>query len=90
MKAYRVRHKPTGLFYQPGYRNLSEKGKIYLKRPSFFKYSVTLRMNKDTKIYQKYKDILDPINESRMSDYYFERTCKPNEFELVEFEIEIK
>ena len=32
MKAYRIKHIPTGLYYKPsnGMSNLSEKGKVYL------------------------------------------------------------
>ena len=29
IKFHRVKHIPTGLYYQPGSNNLSEKGKIY-------------------------------------------------------------
>ena len=29
MKAYRIKHVPTGLYYKPGIPNLSKKGKIY-------------------------------------------------------------
>lgn len=47
-KVYKLRHKPTGLFYKPtrGYykTNLSEKGKIYTER-SFPKYEITGSMS---------------------------------------------
>jgi hypothetical protein len=35
MKVYKLRHNPTGLFYQPskGNGNLSKKGKIYSSKP---------------------------------------------------------
>jgi len=29
MKPYRLKHKPTGLYYQPGKNNLSKNGKVY-------------------------------------------------------------
>lgn len=38
---YRIKHKPTGLFYGPkrrvkaGETNLSENGKVYPKKPSY-------------------------------------------------------
>lgn len=36
MKLYRLKHKPTGLYFRPanGRSNLSEKGKIYTMKPS--------------------------------------------------------
>jgi hypothetical protein len=36
MKAYKILHKPTGLFYTPskGYGNLSTTGKVYHEKPS--------------------------------------------------------
>ena len=41
MRLYRIKHKPTGLFYCPvrgfGSRktNLSKNGKVYTKKPTF-------------------------------------------------------
>lgn len=29
MEFYRIKHKPTGLYYKPGKHNLSKKGKVY-------------------------------------------------------------
>ncbi|MBQ3690164.1 MAG: hypothetical protein II937_09965 [Bacteroidales bacterium] len=34
VRLYRILHKPTGLYYKPGYVNLSKKGKVYTKKPS--------------------------------------------------------
>jgi hypothetical protein len=39
-KAYKLRHKPTGLYYRPGNgfkgnSNLSKRGKLYSQKPSF-------------------------------------------------------
>ena len=35
MKVYKIKHKPTGLFFTPskGHGNLSKNGKIYPKKP---------------------------------------------------------
>lgn len=35
MKFYKIKHKPTGLFFTPskGHGNFSVKGKVYTKRP---------------------------------------------------------
>jgi len=35
MKVYKIKHKPTGLYFTPskGHGNLSTKGKIYSMRP---------------------------------------------------------
>lgn len=32
---YKIKHKPTGLFYKPGITNLSKQGKTYSRKPSF-------------------------------------------------------
>ena len=41
MTLYKIRHKPTGLFYHPvkgrysSKTNLSKNGKVYFRKPSF-------------------------------------------------------
>lgn len=34
MEFYKIKHKPTGLFYKPGTTNLSKQGKTYSKKPT--------------------------------------------------------
>jgi hypothetical protein len=43
---YRLKHKPTGLFYTPsrGSGNLSKKGKIYAGRKPKIEWVLTLRI----------------------------------------------
>ena len=68
---HRVKHIPTGLYYQPGPFNLSEKGKMYTSNNDVLSFSgknVTLRVTKSRKTYNKYKDILDPM---MVKGYYY-------------------
>lgn len=34
VRAWKILHKPTGLYYTPGYVNLSKRGKTYSRKPS--------------------------------------------------------
>lgn len=76
MKPYKLKHTPTGLYYQPKKHrgaNLSERGKIYQTKNNILSmgfYSdgshrqiLTLYANKSTRVYKKTKDIL-PWKES--------------------------
>lgn len=38
MDFYRIKHKPTGLYYKPGSRNLTKKGKVYTTANSILTY----------------------------------------------------
>ena len=60
MKVYKIRHKPTGLFYTPTKgrwrdekTNLHEKGKIYEIKPRFSQIYGTLSVSWN--LYNKYK-----------------------------------
>ncbi|MFW6310689.1 MAG: hypothetical protein ACOC1K_00475 [Nanoarchaeota archaeon] len=46
MKAYRIKHKPTGLYFTPskGSGNLSKKGKIYASYPRLEWAGETIRI----------------------------------------------
>jgi hypothetical protein len=59
MKVYKLKHKPTGLFYTPskGSGNLSTKGKIYQKKPDI-KWTSTLRIVVKSKIKTKRNKLL--------------------------------
>lgn len=63
MNIYRLKHKLTGLYYQPGKNNLSKKGKIYTTNSNI----ITLYNNNpfiigckfDSQLYKQTKDILN-------------------------------
>ena len=39
MEFYRIKHKPTGLYYKPGQgNNLTKKGKVYTGGPNVLNY----------------------------------------------------
>jgi len=46
MKLYKLKHKPTGLYYIPsrGRGNLSKKGKVYVERKPSINWALTLRI----------------------------------------------
>lgn len=52
---YKLRHKPSGLFFNPAYwqNKLDEKGRIYLKKPSLAKIGNVIRVS--NQIAEKYK-----------------------------------
>ena len=64
MRLYRIKHKPTGLFYCPvrgfGSRktNLSKNGKVYTKKPTFAHmthgFNFSDKQKKEFKLRQKY------------------------------------
>lgn len=67
MRFYRIKHKPTGLYYQPGTNNLSEKGKVYtggnnIKTLLNNGYAKIITIQWDSKIHKKYKDILESLD----------------------------
>lgn len=59
MKPYRIRHKLTGLYYQPTVNgnNLSKTGKVYLTNNSVLKGTNTfifISLNEQGKLYKEY------------------------------------
>lgn len=89
-KIYKLRHKPTGLFYQPGERNLSEKGKTYTKTPSKRWPGYYVELPKDSKVYKKYKDILDPLNKvaGPVAKWKWVTTATTDDWEIVAYDME--
>lgn len=89
-KVYKLRHKPTGLFYQPGKCNLSEKGKVYTKAPSKRWPRYYVELPKDSKVYKKYKDILDPLNTitGRVANWKWMTTISMADWEIVVYDVE--
>lgn len=60
MKPYRIKHKPTGLYYQPTVNgnNLSKKGKVYLTNNNVLKGRGTfifISLNEQGKLYKEYE-----------------------------------
>lgn len=67
MKPYRIKHKPTGLYYKPLARgtNLSKQGKIYVTSNNFLHYldyEDEVVINISSKQHEEFKDILPPLN----------------------------
>lgn len=59
MKPYRIKHKSTGLYYQPTVNgnNLSKTGKVYLTNNSVLKGTDTfifISLNERGKLYKEY------------------------------------
>lgn len=70
MKAYRLKHIPTGLYYQPakGGNNLSERGKVYLTNANPLSYNrghsyIWIALKESSKTYRIYGDKLPELNE---------------------------
>lgn len=74
-KTYRIRHKPTGLFYKPGCPNLSKKGKKYLRKPSVD--GITIRLADSV------MDYVQGLAYKEMSGIRWLIT-EPDDFEIVE------
>ena len=59
MKPYRIKHKQTGLYYQPTVNgnNLSKTGKVYLTKNNVLNVKDTfvyISLNEQGKLYKKY------------------------------------
>ncbi|MBR4591445.1 MAG: hypothetical protein IKO36_12445 [Bacteroidaceae bacterium] len=84
---YKVRHKPTGLFYSPGSNsNLSKNGKVYTTKNTIITllkggYTTTLRVN--SKLSEEYKSIIENLPKDKFGDIL----AKETDFELVEFKL---
>lgn len=70
MKAYRLKHIPTGLYYQPtkGSSNLSKQGKVYLTNANALTYQsgvsyIWIDLKKEGQIYRIYGDKLPELRE---------------------------
>lgn len=94
MKVYKIKHKPTGLFFTPskGYGNLSVNGKIYSKPPNMSWVGdyirVVLRKWRSEKLNKKEQTIIDYFNLEKNSrgDYWFDTyfPTKPEDWEIIE------
>lgn len=74
MKPYRLKHKPTGLYYKPtSSSNLSKKGKVYTTGASALSYydkEIKVSIQRYSTIYKKFGELLEP---------YRSKTCKSYE-----------
>lgn len=97
-KIYKIKHKASGLFYKPGRCNLSEKGKIYSRTPSIKWINPIISLSKGSKIWKKYKGVLEPLQMkpvpgSYYSDYTLQQewmeVTKLEDWEIVAYDVEI-
>ena len=76
MKVYKLKHKPTGLFYSPntGSGNLTLNGKLYVKLPKIEKniFSVRVILN-----YISAKKKLSPKNKALVNYFNIRPVMKP-------------
>ena len=88
---YKVKHKPSGLYYQPGPNNLSVKGKIYqnsnnlltgYKRDSEF----YIHIIKDGTIHKQYPNL--KWEEDRWRCYRMRLLTSVSDWEIEELKIE--
>lgn len=94
IKAYRIRHKQTGLYYRPGSGdNLNEEGKLYFKkRPSLNMINFIQMSYKQIKeleekgIKVRYTDDHKPSWMTTSTFLYFDS----NDLEVEEYDCEIK
>ena len=90
---WKLRHTPTGLFYQPGLFNLSKRGKTYSKTPIlkhiFGKNEIAeLRVSKTMKKYlDKIKFPVATHRHSVTGDSGFHVNVRKTDFEIVELKM---
>ena len=70
MKAYRLKHIPTGLYYQPskGGNNLSKRGKVYLTKSNPLSIDrgcdyIWIGLNVNSEVYRTYGESLLELEE---------------------------
>lgn len=92
MNLHRVKHIPSGLYYQPGENNFSEKGKVYQNNQDVLvgdaKY-IGISMTKTSKLVKKYSNFFENWDDEL--GFYGKRIFKrfPKE-EFIREQIEIK
>lgn len=90
MKAYRIKHIPTGLYYQPAKRgggNLSEKGKVYLTNVNGLSYNkvsdhIWIDLKKGSKVYRLYGDKLPELDECPYNGSIMQGRVPKDKFEI--------
>ena len=86
MKPYRIKHKPTGLYYQPTVNgnNLSKTGKVYLTNNSVLKGTNTfifISLNEQSKLYKEYRKCFPTLKPDHL---YMTGRVSKTEFEKEE------
>lgn len=89
MKAYRIKHVPTGLYYQParGGSNLSERGKVYLTNANPFSCNrgsddIWIDLKKGSKAYRFYGDKLPELHECHYNKSIVHGCVPKDKFEI--------
>lgn len=86
---YRIKHKPTGLYFKPigSESNLSKNGKLYMTGTHGLSYDFkhncpTIKIKISRTQYEKFKDKFDCYSSGYSSGYYM--NCKREDFEIEE------
>lgn len=96
MKPYRLKHKPTGLYYTPvkgryeNQSNLSKNGKVYLNKINALTgVGDTIIIYVSIKQYEKMKDVFDKLGaeKSKWNRVYTLRS-KKSDFEVEPLDID--
>ena len=92
MKLHRVKHIPTGLYYQPGESNLSEKGKIYQNNQDCLMNGygdrLGLSMLKTSKILKKHPEWFADWEEANWDHKRIFKNFNFSDFEREEIKVE--
>ena len=85
MNLHRVKHIPTGLYYQPGENNLSEKGKIYQNNQDCLMNGygnyLSLTMLKTAKLLKKHPEWFDDWEDAKWDHKRVFKNISFDEFE---------
>ena len=86
MKPYRIRHKASGLYYQPTVNgnNLSKTGKVYLTKNNVLNGTdpfVYISLREDCRLYREYGKFLLTLNSYNV---YMTGRVPKTEFEIEE------
>lgn len=94
MRPYRIKHKPTGLYYQPAINgnNLSERGKVYLTNNNPLTIDrgedyIWVEMRISSKTYRKYQEKLLELDDKCCSGKMVGRIAK-GKFEIEYIKLE--
>lgn len=86
MTPYRIKHKPTGLYYQPTVNgnNLSKKGKVYLTKNNVLNGTDTfifISLNERGRLYKEYEKYFPTLKPDHL---YMTGRVSKSEFEIEE------
>lgn len=89
MRAYRIKHIPTGLHYQPakGGSNLSERGKVYLTNANPLSYNrgsdyIWIDLKKGSKVYRLCGDKIPELDECHYNSSVMQVRVPKDKFEI--------